>query len=631
MNFEDNQETRQGFPVWVWLSGIALTVSVVVLVTLSLMRPESVKKQGPTESVQVAEDPVLMAREILNGRADLASCRQAVNYLNKARMAKAAKNPSGSSGATFDLADMSAKNGEYLSSLTSPGMDAWYLEECLYFREVLQAGDFSPKTGTDVTSQLRAVTELWDWVIREVALVDTKSNSPLRAPLHWILKRGTGTSEERALLFLALLRQSGIPNATGCLIRFAANDSPFSVLACVRISDGSHHLYDPRVGLPLAMVADGNLSGLVTGTFNYQIWTGKQVSPTEAGRYFQGARCGVPVSLPALAPRNQDLRELRPEDSWSVPSIEIQLECQQWKTILSAAGLPPIPVGPDQEMLARWSQFLPAAEGGDAPPGGPMLYSFTYVPWELLAQEVLDAHPVLARIPAASKLGVPLPQPVGERLLFNVYAPVFRAWHDTPDKGRDLMIRFQFARLVPELKQEKEEIQGRLDKTLTDDDRKYLREWISTANTVYATLSRNPDNKQIEEQLKSLWERAGPMVMLVLSPAASARMGEIQIALALSKHEQAALMERKLARRSPGVTQAEVTKAWRSASEVWSQLATDSRLQSGAHAFPSRFLGEALWRAGDTAKARSIWHEHSAGELPDARACLILASANRPY
>jgi hypothetical protein len=190
------------------------------------------------------------------------------------------------------------------------------------------------------------------------------------------------------------------------------------------------------------------------------------------------------------------------------------------------------------------------------------------------------------------------------------------------------LVRFQFARLVPDLKQEKEEIQGRLDKTLTDEDRQYLREWIATANRLYAGMARNPGDKQIEDQIKSLWDRAGPMVMLVLFPAANARMNEIQIALALSKHEQAALLERKLARRSPGVTQAEVTKAWRSASEVWSQLAGDSKAPLVAKVLSARYQGEALWRAGDIVKARTVWQENSTGELPDAKACIILAKLN---
>jgi hypothetical protein len=118
------------------------------------------------------------------------------------------------------------------------------------------------------------------------------------------------------------------------------------------------------------------------------------------------------------------------------------------------------------------------------------------------------------------------------------------------------------------------------------------------------------------------------MVMLVLFPAANARMNEIQIALALSKHEQAALLERKLARRSPGVTQAEVTKAWRSASEVWSQLAGDSKAPLVAKVLSARYQGEALWRAGDIVKARTVWQENSTGELTDAKACIILAKLN---
>lgn len=613
-------------PAWVWGIGVLLIGSIFALLIVASMRPDSkgkVSKDGPTE---LAENNILLAKASLDGQRDLGSCRQAINHLNKDRMSRAEEIQKLPIPEEL-LKILPAKQKDYLKSVTSPGMDAWYIEECLFFREIVNAGEFQIKT-KDYNSSIKAASDLWDWVMREVALHDSPMESSIKPPLHWILRRGTGTPEERARIFLAMLRHSGMHDTTGCLIRFSSSDSPFQLLVAVRTPDGKPHLFDPVIGLPLEKMIGTHFGKVIIGDWPISLWTSKSADRIETQRHWNGASFGITVPLPALAPRNKDLSLLVPGDTSAIPEIEPGKEIDNWKATLKTAGILEPKVSLDSGSLLRWPSFLPGTEGGEGNPGLAQLFSLSYVPWELLPREILEAHPLLARLPVPLALGVPLPQPVGEKLMFGVFAPIFKNWHETADKGRDLLIRFQFSKLVPQLKQEKEEIQGRVGQIFNDAEKSFIKSWINDANSAYANLARNHGNPLVEEQVKALWERSGPMMMTVLIPAANARIEEIQIALALAKHEQASQMERRLIKKIPGTTLIDSTRAWRSAAEGWAQLASDGKTPAGALAHVARFHGEALWKSGNPTKARETWSRHAGSNSPDARACAILARSN---
>lgn len=620
-----SSEQKQPIPFWVWGTAFGLVSTIVTLLLVASIRPSSkikLTKSGPTE---IEENHLAMAKQSLDGQRDLGSCRQALNHLNKYRMTKS--NELQKIPLQNDIPEaILAKHRDYLQSVTSPGMDAWYIEECLFFREIAIAGEFSVK-GRDSAATIKAASELWDWIMREVALHDSPLESAIKAPLHWILRRGTGTAEERALIFLAMLRQVGIPDVYGCLIRFSSNEYPFQILVGVRTLDGTILLFDPVLGLSLQKIKNLGLENILKGNWKIEDWTGKAPSRNETNRCWNDATFGISIPLPALATRNQDLLYLCPEDPKAIPIIDTKKEIQDWYTTLKLAGISQPKVSLDMASLTRWTEFLPGIEGGNGNPGLLQLFSFSYVPWDLLPKEILEAHPLLAHLPAETGLGIPVPQPVGEKLMFGVFAPIFRSWHETAGKGRDLLVRFQFAKVVPELKQEKEEIQGRVLKRFNDAEKAYIRTWISDANTVYANLARKGANIMTDEHANSLWERSGPIFMIVLIPAANARMEEIQVALALAKHEQASQLDRKLANKVPGISYNDSVKAWRSAAEGWAQLASDGK-KPNAIAHIARYYGEAIWKSGNPSEAKKIWNQCAGAKDPDARACAILAKNN---
>lgn len=625
-SLQNENENTTRMPIWLVASGLVLSLVVLGLVVVVLMRPETKAKSRPVNEDANQENHMAAAKLAVGNQRDLGSCRQAISHLDKDRMTRAHEIQQTAPSSEIP-ASIRERFADYLRSVTSPGMDAWYLEQCLIFREIITAGDFQPVSKDPMVS-LRATKALWDWVMREVALQESSNESAIKAPLHWILRRGTGTAEERACVFLAMLRHAGISGTTGCLIRFTSAESPFKLLVGTRGPDGKLNCFDPVLGLSLDKSKVPNLSRWLETGWADPDWTGKSTGKAESKRHWETATVGITVQMQALAPRNDDLVGLKQEDSFAVPKVDISKEIKDWKESFRSIGLPDALVGCDLPFLVRWHSFLPPSEGGEGKPGLVQLFSFSYVPWDLLPREILQAHPLLASIPAKQQMGMPIPQPVGERLLFGVFAPVFRNWHETTDKGRDLLLRFQFSRLVPELKQEKDEIQARVGKMFNAEEKAFLRQWIEQANTDYAQLARNPGNPTAEDSIKALWERSGPMLMTVLIPAANSRLEEIQVALVLAKHEQAAHLERKLAKKSMGTSQADVTRAWRSAADGWAQLASESHFLPPARALLARYQGEALSHAGNRTKANEIWKLNAGDDSAEARACKILSNAD---
>lgn len=625
-NYENENETMTRTPIWLVATGLVLSLTVIGLVAVVLMRPETKLKSRPVADDANQENHMAAAKLAVGNQRDLGSCRQAISHLDKDRMTRAREIQQKVPNSEIPASIMD-RFADYLRSVTSPGMDAWYLEQSLIFREIILAGDFQP-VSRDPMASLRATNSLWDWVMREVALQESPNESVIKAPLHWILRRGTGTAEERAFVFLAMLRHAGISGTTGCLVRFTSADSPFKILVGTRGPDGKLNFFDPVLGLSLDKSKVANLSRWLETGWSDPDWTGKSTGRAESKRHWETATVGIAVQIQSLAPRNDDLAGLKQEDSFAVPKVDISKEINEWKESFHSMGLPNALVGCDLPFLLRWHSFLPPSEGGEGKAGLVQLFSFSYVPWDLLPREILQAHPLLASIPAKQQMGMPIPQPVGERLLFGVFAPVFRTWHETPDKGRDLLLRFQFSRLVPELKQEKDEIQARVGKMFNAEEKAFLRQWIEQANTDYANLARNPGNQIAEDSIKALWERSGPMLMTVLVPAANSRLEEIQVALVLAKHEQASQLERKLAKKSVGTSQSDVMRAWRSAADGWAQLATESHFLPPARALLARLHGEALSNAGNRTKAKEVWSLNAGSDSVEARVCKILSNAD---
>ncbi|MBI3822305.1 MAG: hypothetical protein HY289_06455 [Planctomycetes bacterium] len=142
-------------------------------------------------------------------------------------------------------ADFAAEPGE-VEAISFRAADAHYLDECFLLRDVVRSLDVGEQ-GT-----ARQAQRLFHWVMRNV-LPHEQTDS--WTPPAFTLRRGYGNPRERALVFLALLRQAQIE---GCLIVTPEAD-PKQLLVAALDADTKNpnlYLFDPRLGLAL-MSKDG--------------------------------------------------------------------------------------------------------------------------------------------------------------------------------------------------------------------------------------------------------------------------------------------------------------------------------------------------------------------------------------
>jgi len=93
--------------------------------------------------------------------------------------------------------------------------------------------------------------------MRQVSLEENSD----RVPPAFTLRRGWGSSLERALVFVELLRQVGTPDQLrGCLVYCPEKPSGLPRLwACGVVVDNGDdiYLFDPRLGLPVPAAGGG--------------------------------------------------------------------------------------------------------------------------------------------------------------------------------------------------------------------------------------------------------------------------------------------------------------------------------------------------------------------------------------
>jgi hypothetical protein len=123
-------------------------------------------------------------------------------------------------------------------------LDAYYLESCFLLREISRS---MPLEGL---TPLERAEFCFRWVMRQVVLEEVRDEM---LPPQYVLKRGEGSSRERAFVWFALLQQLDLDV---CVIAVPdQSGGPRPWLAGVLIPSGDKtdiYLFDARLGLPLA-------------------------------------------------------------------------------------------------------------------------------------------------------------------------------------------------------------------------------------------------------------------------------------------------------------------------------------------------------------------------------------------
>ena len=259
-----------------------------------------------------------------------------------------------------------------IESTSFRAADAHYLDECFLLKDAarsLEVNDLSPVKQAHVHFR---------WVMRNVYLheqIDTL------IPPAFTLRRGYGSSLDRALVFLALLRQSQIE---GCLIVVPdTTPTPTQILVAVlgstpgpsllgasalgsiaNLTPPQLYLFDPRLGMALLDKDQQRILTLKNALDDPALLQPAQITPEQAKKLQAWLVC----PLFALSPRLQELQKrLNDLDAITLflNAKELHDEVSKATTIPMKIWNPPVKdkVLPNSPTRALWT-FLPKAEGG---------------------------------------------------------------------------------------------------------------------------------------------------------------------------------------------------------------------------------------------------------------------------
>jgi hypothetical protein len=375
------------------------------------------KETEDKENRFVEQDSLTTATELLHKTATLDRCQESLRLIN----AHLNNHPDTKARLKLDTEQADVLRERYhlapdeLEYVALPGLqplDAHHLELCYRLRD---AADSLRVQSLPPVQRARAG---FDWVMRQVVL---DSSDDYLFPPSVTLRRGRGTAEERATVFLALLPQL---NLTGCMIAVPKAKGEGKqhwlvgvVVPAAEQKDGQEeqskgvYLFDPRLGLPLPGPGGEGIATLeqlkkqpdlvkpltVDEKFTYD------VTPEQAAK----AEVQVVVSLTALSPRmawleqevnQQDHVALTalPQSLWEKPGRDATAPTpQQLLQFFEAATGGPVQVWnapAEQKSLPRsplraLRTFIPRDQGGVA---APELYGYVVrqlAPWSAVIEQ----------------------------------------------------------------------------------------------------------------------------------------------------------------------------------------------------------------------------------------------------
>jgi hypothetical protein len=240
-----------------------------------------------------------------------------------------------------------------VESLSFRTADAHYLDECFLLRDAAGHLEMSGASSVEL-AQLH-----FGWVMRNVL--------PHEQVASWIppaftLRRGCGGPLERALVFLALLRQAHID---GCLIVVPETEPTQFLVAALDSKSDSLHLFDPRLGMPLMNKGGTSVLSLKEALADPTLLKPAMISADQAKTLEAWLVC----PLYALSPRMRELQTgLGKHDSivLYLNAAELAKEIGKTTTLRVKVWNPPavpgkpLPNSPTRELRL----FLPKQEGG---------------------------------------------------------------------------------------------------------------------------------------------------------------------------------------------------------------------------------------------------------------------------
>jgi hypothetical protein len=513
------------------------------------------------------EESLASVWESLHKGADFTGCRGAVQQLNDYLSRAPEDRPAAQPSAERDLlAGLAPDELAEVGSPTFTLLDAHYLESSLLLRDVLsalQVGNASP---------LDKASAAFDWTVRQVRL--REKPGPI-LPVAFVLRRASGTSMERAVVFLALLHQLGVD---GCMLAVPGPtaDNPghrFWIPAAVVGKDV--YLFDPRLGLPIPGPGGKGVATLAQIRTQPDIL--KALSPDDKRPYdvsaeqLKGVELYLLYHLSAWSPRMRWLQEKFPAAQRINLGIEPVSSFERLQAVVKekghegcAAKVASQTGGP---MLAL-RNFLPAEEGGTDKSHRRDQAAVELVPWNVLPRSVAD-----------------VPGQPG-KVLREAFARQTIGFYLDPKMPRDLVLRGRYDDAISQLVKLRESLRKQRSAVPNESDfEARLAVWQDRAAAVYADLLRAEEQATksgsqgavtvARGTISAFWKENLDILVMLQSLAAEPLNSEATYQLALSKHEvaersQADLDRTRQAGKTPSPSDDRKAKeAWKAAAEWW--------------------------------------------------------------
>jgi hypothetical protein len=447
-------------------------------------------KQGPKTNLH------RQAITLLRQAPDAQRCREALQLLNTHLQHQ----PDLVAARTLDAetrkflqqhAGLSNAEFEEVASPSFRPADAHYLAECFLLRDAaraLQIGALSPA---------EAARHCFGWVQRHV-LLHQQGDDWLPPAL--VLRRGYGSARDRALVFLALLRQLRVHDQAmeGCLFTLpAAPDAVVLVGVLAPLPKANTepagprdvYLFDPRLGSPVRSANHG------VATLKDALADGKPLEPSGLTvEQLKTAQVRLVCPLTAIAPRMRALEK----DLAAHERIVLSIDPANLTRQFTEAGLPArlwnAAGGPDKSEnspMRALRLFLPADEGGTDTDNRRKLFESTLVPIVAMAVALEQTHL------GESDLGRS-----GVHTLLLIETDLCRKYDVQP---REMLLRGKSEEAIQRLHRarsflEDENLSGLAD---NPDFQEAVADWRGQAIAAYAALAAKAPNGQA--QVNGFW------------------------------------------------------------------------------------------------------------------------------
>jgi hypothetical protein len=544
-----------------------------------------------------ADDPLDEARETLDHSPDVGACRAALQKVNvglsredvpRARLLDPKDRELLQKDFNLsddELAEVGAENYTLL--------DGYHLDGAFLLHDAATHALEPEEVGGDLPAPapLERASAAFAWVMREVRLAEPTVLG--LTPPQFVLRRGSGTPLERALVYLDLLDQLGTagdatepkegqaespPPLLGCLVfcRDKPADAP-RLWACGVVLHGGPdvYLFDPRLGLPLPGANGKGVATLAAVTKDASLL--KQLDMDAAHPYdvtaeqARTAELQLVCSLSSLSPRMAHLqKKLLPPVRVSL-SHDVSGELQVLKNAAAKTDgvAPPVKVWAEGAGVLR--RFLPPDEGGadkewskESPQHFPlrMLVGFTnpkdttqvqmqriqllryqLAPWDVMPPQFRD----MEKFPYNVGLGL--------RVRDGFLAPFAHMMLD-PQSPRDRMLRGEFDKAATDLVGMSARMRLHLDQRAeagtSGELEKEVDVWVDKARHAYADQLRAQEKGSpgaaatANREVEAIWKEATPVVTLLEGASAVPGLADATYLLGLCKHEKAEQSQTRL-------------------------------------------------------------------------------------